>query len=135
MLTVYEIERSHDGADSGVHSGTIGREIIIVHAFTAHIHTVIVTSTFSRSVQGEMLDTGHQRGVRPDTVTLITLYVRLGQNTAQPWILTRTFRNPAPAGIPADVHHRTVVPVDAVGRGLNGRNPGHAGNFDTVPRA
>ena len=119
MLAIDEVEARHHAAHTGLHRSLVRREALVEHTQVAHVHRIIVTSGLDGSVQGIVLQAGHEIVHRRE-VALISAYQGLSDESAQIGILAVTLGDTSPAGVECDVHHRAVRPVDAVRRGLLG---------------
>ena len=84
---------------------------------------------FSDEVYREFIYTGspyisacHLEGIEENVV--ITAYHCLTKFTAQKRVFSKCFSNASPTGIPADIQHRRIDPVDAGSRSLKGSSAG-----------
>ena len=116
---VDKVERSHEAASPGVNSRAVGREITVVHSHAAHVHGVVVLARLDGPVEREMLDASHYVGLAR-IVALIAPHHGPGYARAEIRVFAAAFGHAPPARIHADVYHRAVSPVDAVGTCLLG---------------
>lgn len=135
MSAVDEVERCHQAAHALPDNSAERGQIVVEHLLAAHIHRVVVAPGLDSSVEREVLDTGHQRGVVPHIIPLIATHVCAGHDTAEVRILSGALGYAAPARVTAYVNHRAIVPVHPVGSSLYGRYARHALHCRTVPRA
>ena len=109
---VHDVERRHHAAGALFHGGFVGREVLVVHPQSAHIHRVVVASALGGAVECKVLHAG-QDGVR---ALLIAAHHGAGDEGAQIGVFSGAFGLSAPAGIQGDVHHRREGPGHAAGR-------------------
>ena len=127
---VHDVERRHHAAGAFFHGGFVGREILVVHPQSAHIHRVVVASALGGAVECEVFHTG-QDGVR---ALLIAAHHGACHEGAQIGVFTGAFGLSAPAGIQGDVHHRREGPGHTAGRSFRRSDARRLLNGFQVPR-
>ena len=134
MLSVDKVERRHKRASTSFGSGLVGREVLVVHTLTTHVHRVVVTTSLHSTIQGIVLDTGHHLGVALHLSSLVATHIGLSHRSPEEGILAITLSHTAPTGIKRDVDHGRVDPVDAVGGSLGGSDACSLLDSLNVPR-
>ncbi len=127
------VQRHHHATGAGVHRRTVGRQVILVHALRAHVDHVVITPALHRTVQGEVLDAGHHAVRGAQALALIGAHQRAGDLRDQVRIFAEALGRPPPARVAGDVHHGREGQIEAVGTGLDGRNPTAQGDGVEVP--
>ncbi len=59
--SVYFVKRHHHAARTGFYCRAVRRKILIIHAVQTHIYGIVVSSAFSGTVQGKVLNAGQCR--------------------------------------------------------------------------
>ena len=130
---IHKVERTHHAPHTRLNGCFIGSQIIVVHAQSAHVYRIIITSRLGSTIQCKMLDTGQYFIISLHSIALIAMYVCPRHQSAQVGIFTVPLGNASPTGIAADIHHRTEIPADSVGTGLSSRHACHPSDGDSVP--
>ena len=119
MLSIHQVEAGHHALHAGLHSRTVGREVLVVHAQVAHIYGIVVLAGLYCSVEGIVLQAGQDVGGTLQ-VALIAAHQSGGDEASQVGVFTVSLGYAAPAGVERDIHHRAVGPADTVGGALLG---------------
>ena len=112
----------------------IGTQIAIQRFLAVHENGIIVTSGFCGSVKSIVFDAYHHIVIIEYTVrSLVTTNIGFGNLAAQIGIFAAAFRDTAPTGVAADIHHWAENPVDAGSGSFLRCRPGRAFNQVHIP--
>ena len=117
---INDIERRHKRTGASLGSCLVRSEILVVHPHAAHVHRVVVATSFGSSIEGEMLHACHH--VLLAVVALESPHHSLADATSKEGVFASSLRHTSPAGVDGDVNHRAIHPVDALCSGFLGGN-------------
>ena len=130
-------EGVHEGGHAGVRCRPEGRQNGVPQSVVRKIHRVVVPTAFHKSVARKVLGASGQcsRALQAarQICPLKTLNARFCRARTQPGILAGALHDAAPPGIARHVHHRRKRPIQAVGRGFQGRRARRAAHQIQVP--
>ena len=127
------VQGHHHAARTRFNRRVVGRQIVLEHACRAHIDGVVVPPTLNGTIQGEVLDAGHDIAGQGRGGALIGLHHYPGDTRDQVGVFAEALGGTAPARVTGDVHHRCESQVDTVGAGLFGGDAAAQANGIHVP--
>ena len=130
------VERAHVASGARLAGLLVGAQVYVEHGLAVHGDGVVVPSRLGCPVQGVVLYAGHHLVVAFEAaVALVAAHHGLRDFTYEIGVLSGTFGNPAPPGIPGDVNHGAEHPADSERAGFLRRTGRALLDEVHVPRA